>query len=108
MKLSGTVALVTGASAGIGRAAALALAREGAEVALNFFSLEAEAERAANDIRALGRRALLFPGDVSDQGAVEAMVAETAARLGGLDILVSSAVYSDREPFTTAAMPGFK
>jgi glucose 1-dehydrogenase len=108
MRLTGRVALVTGASAGIGRATALALAREGADVALNYLSLADAAEELAGQIRALGRRALLLPVDVSDQAAVEAMVARTAGELGRLDIFVSSAVYSDREPFHTADMAGFR
>jgi glucose 1-dehydrogenase len=108
MKLVGKAALVTGASAGIGRATALALAREGADVALNYFSYAESAEELAREIQALGRRALLFPVDVSDQNAVEAMVERTATELGRLDIFVSSAVYSDREPFHTAKMEGFR
>jgi glucose 1-dehydrogenase len=99
---------VTGASAGIGRATALALAREGADVALNYLTYAESAEMLAEQIRALGRRVLLFPVDVSDQAAVEGMVARIAAELGQLDILVSSAVYSDREPFLTADMTGFR
>ncbi|HEY8505700.1 MAG TPA: SDR family NAD(P)-dependent oxidoreductase, partial [Gemmataceae bacterium] len=106
--LAGRVALVTGASSGIGRAAAIALARAGADVALNFLTLPESAGEAAAQIRALGRRALLLPADVSDQAAVEAMVAETARELGGVDVFVSAAVYSDREPFTTADMAGFR
>jgi glucose 1-dehydrogenase len=108
MKLSGKVALVTGASAGIGQATALALAKEGADVALNYFSFAEAAEATAAQIRALGRRAPLFPVDVADQAAVEGMVAGIAAQLGRLDIFVSSAVYSDREPFTTADIAGFR
>jgi glucose 1-dehydrogenase len=108
MRLAGKVALVTGASGGIGGASALALAQEGADVALNFFSLPERAEALAAQVRSLGRRALLFPIDVSDQDAVEAMVARTAAELGRLDIFVSSAVYSDREPFHSASMEGFR
>ncbi len=108
MKLAGKVALVTGASAGIGRATALALAREGADVALNYLTYPESAEALASEIRALGQRALLFPVDVSDQDAVEAMVARTVTELGRLDILVSSAVYSDREPFHKANMAGFR
>jgi glucose 1-dehydrogenase len=108
MKLAGKVALVTGASAGIGRATALALAKEGADVALNYLTLAESAEEAARQIRALGRKALLFPVDVSNQEAVEEMVARTAAELGRLDILVSNAVYSDREKFVTADMTGFR
>jgi len=108
MKLKGKVGLVTGASAGIGRTTALALAREGADVAINYLTYAEEAERLAKEIVALGRRALLLPVDVSDQAAVEAIVERTTHELGRLDILVTSAVYSDREPFVTANMEGFR
>ncbi len=108
MKFAGQVALVTGASAGIGKATALALAQEGADVAINFYSFHREAEALAERIRGLGRRALLFPVDVSDQSAVEIMVSKTVAELGRLDILVSNAVYSDRELFHKADMAGFR
>jgi glucose 1-dehydrogenase len=108
MKLSGKVALVTGASSGIGRATALALAQEGADVAVNYLTLPESAEALARQIQALGRKAVLFPVDVSNQDAVEDMVVKTAAELGRLDILVSSAVYSDRESFETANMAGFR
>jgi glucose 1-dehydrogenase len=108
MKLQGKTALVTGASSGIGRAAALALAQEGADVALNYLTLPESAESAAGAIRALGRKALFCPVDVTDQPAVEAMVQRTVAELGRLDILVTSAVYSDRELFHQADMAGFR
>jgi glucose 1-dehydrogenase len=108
MILAGKVALVTGASAGIGRATALALAQQGADIAINYLTLPEAAEELAEQIRDLGRRALLVPVDVSNQPAVEAMVGRTVAELGGLDVLVSSAVYSDREPFVTADMEGFR
>ncbi len=106
--LSGQVALVTGASGGIGRAVAVMFAQAGADVALNYWTMPEAAESAAADIRALGRKAILLKVDVTDQAAVEAMVAKTVADLGGVDIFVSSAVYSDREPFTTANMAGFR
>ena len=89
MKLAGKVALVTGASAGIGRTTALALAREGADVAVNYLTFGEEAERLAREIAGLGRRAMLLPVDVSDQAAVEAMVERTVRELGRLDILIN-------------------
>src|SRR5262245_62094838 len=101
-KLRGKVALVTGASGGIGRATALALAEQGADVALNYLTLPDSAEQAAASIRALGRRAMLCPVDVSDQEAVERMVGDVVSQLGRLDILVTSAIYSDRDFFYLA------
>lgn len=106
--LAGKVALVTGASSGIGRAAAVKLAEAGADVALNYLTLPEGAEAAAADIRKLGRQALLYRVDVSDQPAVDQMVADAVARLGRMDVFVSSAVFSEREPFTTADMAGFR
>ena len=107
-KLAGKVALVTGASAGIGRAAALMLAQEGADVAINYLTYPESAYELAGQIKDLGRRALLCPADVSDQAVVEAMVARVVAELGRLDILVSNAVYSDRDFFYKADMAGFR
>jgi glucose 1-dehydrogenase len=107
-KLAGQAALVTGASGGIGRATALMLAQAGADVAIDYFSLPESAEELAKEVRALGRKALLFPVDVADQAAVEAMVASAVAEFGGLNILVTSAVYSDRELFHAADMTGFR
>ncbi len=106
--LSGKVAVVTGASSGIGLAAAVELAAAGADVALCYRSNTAAAESAAEDIRRSGRRALLFQLDISDQQAVDRMVDDVAAQLGGVHLFVSSAAYSDREPFLTADMTGFR
>jgi glucose 1-dehydrogenase len=107
MRLTGKVALVTGASAGIGKATALALAQEGADVALNYLTCPEGAEEAAVQIRAMARKTLLCPVDVSDQAAVEAMVAQVAADFGRLDILVTCAVYSDEDYFYRADIAGF-
>jgi glucose 1-dehydrogenase len=105
---AGKVALITGASSGIGRATALGLAKCGADIALNYLTMPEAAETAATEIRALGRKCLLLKVDITDQAAVEAMVQQTVAELGSVDLFVSSAVYSDREPFTTANMAGFR
>lgn len=106
--LANKVALVTGASSGIGRATAVSLAEAGADVALNYFSLDAEAKETAAQIEKLGRKALLYPVDVSDEAAVEDMVADAVAKLGRMDVFVSSAVFSEREPFLTADMGAFQ
>jgi glucose 1-dehydrogenase len=107
MKLSGKVALVTGASSGIGRASAIALAKEGADIALNYLTMPESAETAKKEIEALGRKCLLYPVDLVDQAAVETMVSDAVNKLGQIDTLVSSAVFSDREMFHVADMKGF-
>ncbi len=108
MILAGKVALVTGASAGIGRATALTMAQNGADVAINYLTWPESAEELAGQVRALGRKALLCQVDVADQPAVEAMVERVVKELGHLDIFVSNAVYSDRELFWKADMAGFR
>lgn len=100
-------AFVTGASLGIGRAIALGLAQAGADVCVNYFTHPEAAESLAAEIRALGRRCLLSRCDVADQLAVEASVADAVREFGRLDIAVTNAAFSDREPFTTANMAGF-
>jgi glucose 1-dehydrogenase len=106
--LTGKAALVTGASSGIGRAIAIALGQAGANVALNYGRQAGPAESAADEIRKGGQKALLLQTDVSNQEAVESMVDRVVKELGGVDILVTSAVYSDREPYHTANMEGFR
>jgi len=90
MKLQDRTAIVTGAGRGIGRATALALAREGANVTLAARTA-AEIEAVAAEIQALGREALAVPTDVADKAAVQAMVAQTMDRFGAVDILVNNA-----------------
>jgi len=101
--VQGRVALVTGAQQGIGRATAVALARAGADVALNYLDDRAATEKAAEEIRGLGRRALVVQGDVSRAAAVEAMVAAVGRGLGVPDILVNNAGVYPRSPFLELA-----
>jgi glucose 1-dehydrogenase len=106
--LAGQVAVVTGASRGIGRATALALAEAGARVVLNYRSAHDEAAAVVAQIEASGGQALATAGDVASQEAVEGLVAQAVERFGRLDIAVSNAAYSDREPFYEADLAGFR
>ena len=91
-RLQGRRALITGADSGIGRAAAIAYAREGADVALSFLPDEhADAAEVVALIEAEGRKAVALPGDLTDEDWCRAMVEEAVASLGGLDILVVNA-----------------
>lgn len=91
-RLAGRKALLTGADSGIGRAAAIAFAREGADVAIGYLPEEQEdAEEVAKYIREAGRKAVLLPGDVSHEGFCQRLVASAIEQLGGLDILVNNA-----------------
>jgi len=91
LMLEGKVALVTGASRGLGRAIAFRLAREGAAVAVNCQSRVAEAEEVEAHIRAQSGRALAVQADVGDQAQVRAMAERIAKELGPIDILVNNA-----------------
>jgi NAD(P)-dependent dehydrogenase (short-subunit alcohol dehydrogenase family) len=99
MRLAGKVALVTGAQQGIGRAMALAFARHGADVALNYLDDKTAAESVATDVRAHGRRAVLIQGDVSRAADAQAMVATTVKELGPPDALVNNAGVYPRVSF---------
>jgi 3-oxoacyl-[acyl-carrier protein] reductase len=91
MKLEGRAALVTGGSRGIGRAICLALAGEGAAVAVNYRSGEAEANEVVKAIEDGGGKAVAIQGDVSEYEDAERIVDETVAQLGGLHILINNA-----------------
>jgi 3-oxoacyl-[acyl-carrier protein] reductase len=91
MNLEGKAALVTGASRGIGREIALELARQGANVAVNFSGSEAKANEVVDEIKALGREAFAVKCDVSNSEEVAAMVKGTIDNFGKLDILVNNA-----------------
>jgi NADP-dependent 3-hydroxy acid dehydrogenase YdfG len=105
--LTGKVVIVTGASSGIGRATALALARAGADVALAARRV-AELEVVAEEVRGLGRRALVAPTDVAQQAQGEHLVSATLAHFGRLDVLVANAGVYVRGPIETLAAADFE
>jgi NAD(P)-dependent dehydrogenase (short-subunit alcohol dehydrogenase family) len=91
-RLQGRRALITGGDSGIGRAAAIAFAREGADVAIVYTpSEEQDAAEVIGLIEAAGRKAVGIPGDIKDSGFCKALVAKAIEHLGGLDILVNNA-----------------
>jgi len=106
--LQGQVAVVTGASLGIGRATAISMGRAGAKVVVNYRSHREQAEEVVAAIRQTGSQAVAVPADVADQAAVEQLIAQAVKQFGRLDIAVSNAAYSDREFFYKAEMAGFR
>ncbi len=85
-------ALITGGDSGMGRAAAIAYAREGADVAINYLpSEEPDAQQVADLIRKAGRKAVLIPGDLREEAFCKKLVEQAVSQLGGLDIVVSNA-----------------
>ena len=106
--LSGCVAVVTGASLGIGRATAIALGQAGASVVVNYRSHEAQADEVVAAVKNTGARAIKIQADVSDLAAVEAMISQTVHEFGKLDIAVANAAYSERELFCDADMERFR
>ena len=91
-RLAGRKALITGADSGIGRAAAIAYAREGADIVLNYLpEEEPDAQEVIKLIEAEGRRAVAIPGDLKDEAFCVSLVRDAVGALGGLDILVNVA-----------------
>jgi NAD(P)-dependent dehydrogenase (short-subunit alcohol dehydrogenase family) len=91
-RLQGRKALITGGDSGMGRAAAIAYAREGADVVINYFPTEEpDAKEVVDLIRAAGRKAVAIPGDLRDEKFCTQLVEKAISGLGGLDILVSNA-----------------
>lgn len=93
--LAGRKALITGGDSGIGRAVAVAFAKEGADVAIAYLDEHDDAEHTADLVRRAGRRCHLLPGDLAAADHCRAVVAETAAALGGLDLLVNNVAYQE-------------
>jgi len=91
MTLAGKTALITGASRGIGKEIALELARNGANVVVNYAGNKQLAEQVVDEIRSFGRESIAIQADVANSEAVEQMVKETVNRFGSLDILVNNA-----------------
>lgn len=91
MLLEGKSVLVTGASAGIGRAAAIGAARHGADVAINYHSDDAGAQAVVKAVEALGRKAVAIKGDVADHAVAKEFVASAVAALGKVDVFVNNA-----------------
>jgi NAD(P)-dependent dehydrogenase (short-subunit alcohol dehydrogenase family) len=98
-RLKGRKALITGGDSGMGRAAAIAYAREGADVAINYLPAEeADAREVIALIKAEGRKGIAIPGDLRDEAFCKRLVEEAVRGLGGLDILVNNAARQQTRP----------
>ena len=106
--LTGKVALVTGSSRGIGRASALALAKAGADVVINYVSSEESAMEVAREIHSMGRSVAVIRADVSEREDVDDMISEVKMIFGGLDILVSNAATGGFRPLIATTDRNFE
>jgi enoyl-[acyl-carrier protein] reductase III len=102
--LSGRVALVTGASRGIGRACAIRLAEAGADVVVNYVTSQTAAEEVAEQISALGRRVAVVKADVGEQDDVAAMMEHIEGQFGRLNIIVSNAASGGFRPLLSTTV----
>ncbi|HEX8561381.1 MAG TPA: SDR family oxidoreductase [Flavobacterium sp.] len=92
-KLTGRKALITGGDSGIGRAVAIAFAREGADVLISYLNEHDDAKVTATWVEDAGRKAVTMPGDIGDEAHCQAMVQRAVDELGGLDIIVNNAAF---------------
>jgi len=108
VNLEGRVAVVTGASLGIGRATAVALGRAGAHVVVNYRSHPEAAEEVVQAIRDVGARAIKVQADVANRLEVDQLVEAAVREFGKVDLAISNAAYSDRDLFYEADLEGFR
>lgn len=92
-KLAGRVALITGADSGIGRAVAIAYAREGADVVISYLEEDEDAQETARWVEKAGQKAVLAPGDIGDEAFARSLVTRTIEECGAIDILVNNAAH---------------
>lgn len=92
-KLTGRKAVITGGDSGIGRAVAIAFAREGADVLISYLNEDQDAKETARYVEEAGRKAVLVPGDISDEAHCQQIIQQAVDELGGIDILVNNAAF---------------
>lgn len=92
-RLANKIALITGGDSGIGRAVAIAFAREGADVAISYLDEHEDAQETARWVEESGRQCLLLPGDLADKAQCESIVSKTVERFGRIDVLVNNAAF---------------
>jgi len=92
-RLEGRKALITGADSGIGKAVAIAFAREGADVLISYLKEDEDARETAKWVEDVGRKAVLVPGDISEEEHCKQLIEKAVQELGGIDILVNNAAY---------------
>ena len=92
-KLTGRKAIITGGDSGIGRAVAIAFAREGADILISYLNEEEDAEETARLVKEAGREAVLVPGDISDEAQCRKIIDQAVSEFGRIDILVNNAAF---------------